>query len=184
MHQQQLSPIGPAYEPNTTEREFTPSWNGIPIVEIKSDGVFSPLIGLLQRQAAFVIIFAISIVHVGIGWVAYRLFHLLTPDVRAAFLASADVRWTILVGGVWVVGLLSLASMFVLRLIHSHVTSPITELAQISESVAKGELAVPFIPLASNNEVGRLSRATSSIILALRRLAAVSKLSRVRVESS
>src|SRR6478672_116696 len=175
MHQQQLSPIGPAFEPNAPEHEFTPSWNGIPIVEIKSVSIFSPLIGLLQRQAAFVIIFAISIVHVGIGWVAYRLFHLLTPDVRAAFLTSADVRWTIFVGAVWVVGLLGLASMFVLRLVNSHVTSPITELAEVSEAVAKGELAVPFIPLATNNEVGRLSRATSSIILALRRLAATMK---------
>jgi methyl-accepting chemotaxis protein len=177
MHQQQLSPIGPAFEPNAPEHEFTPSWNGIPIVEIKSVSMFSPLIGLLQRQAAFVIVFAISIVHVGIGWIAYRLFHLLTPDVRAAFLASDDVRWTLLVGAVWVVGLLGLASLFVLRLIRSHVTSPISELAQISESVAKGELAVPFVPLATNSEVGRLSRATSSIILALRRLAATMKTS-------
>lgn len=177
MHQQQLSPIGPAIEPANPEHEFTPSWNGIPIVEIKSDGIFSPLIGILQRQAALVIVFAISIVHVGIGWMAYRLFHLLTPDVRAAFLASADVRWTIVIGAVWVVGLLLLASMVVLRMVNSHVTSPITELAEVSESVAKGELAVPFIPLASNNEVGRLSRATSSIILALRRLAATMKTS-------
>ena len=171
MHRQQLSPIAPGLQPNDAERSFTPTWTGIPIVEIKADGIFSPLIGLLQRQAAFVIILAISIVHVGIGWMAYRLFHLLTPDVRAAFLASDDVRWTIVVGAVWVVGLLCLASMFVLRLINSHVTSPITDLALVSESVAKGELAEPFVPLATNNEVGRLSRATSSIILALRRLA-------------
>lgn len=177
MAQQQLSPIGPGFQLNDSEHEFTPSWNGIPVVEIKADGIFAPLIGLLQRQAAFVIVFAISIVHVGIGWMAYRLFHLLSPDVRAAFLASADVRWTIVVGAIWVVGLLVLASAFILRLINSHVTSPIIDLARVSESVAKGELAVPFVPSTSNNEVGRLSRATSGIIVALRRLATTMKAS-------
>ncbi|MEO5902690.1 MAG: hypothetical protein ABIQ55_01630 [Gemmatimonadaceae bacterium] len=90
----------------------------------------------LSRQAAF----PISIVHVGIGWMAYRLFHQLSPHVRAAFLACSDVRWTIVVGAVWVVGLLVSASAFILRLINSHVTSPIVDLARVSESVAKGEL--------------------------------------------
>jgi methyl-accepting chemotaxis protein len=175
--QQQLSPMGPGLDLNDTDHAFTPTWTGIPIVEIKSDGILKPLLGLLQRQAAFVIVFAISIVHVGIGWMAYRLFHLLSPDVRAAFIASADVRWTIVVGAVWVVGLLVLASTFVLRLINAHVTAPITDLARITESVAKGELSVPFVPSTSINEVGRLSRATSSIILALRRLAATMKTS-------
>ena len=169
--------MGPVLELNDTDHAFTPSWNGIPIVEIKSDGILRPLLGLLQRQAAFVIVFAISIVHVGIGWMAYRLFHLLSPDVRAAFIASADVRWTIVVGAIWVVGLLVLASVFVLRLINAHVTAPITDLAHITESVAKGELSVPFAPSTSINEVGRLSRATSSIILALRRLATTMKTS-------
>ena len=63
MPQQQLSPIGPGFQLNDSEHDFTPSWNGIPVVEIKSDRIFSPLIGLLQRQAAFVIVFAISKIH-------------------------------------------------------------------------------------------------------------------------
>ncbi len=163
--------MGPGLELTDAEHAFTPSWNGIPVVEIKADGFLKPLIGLLQRQAAFVIVFAVSIVHVGIGWMAYRLFHLLSPDVRAAFIASADVRWTIVVGAAWVVGLLTLASIFALRLINAHVTAPITDLAQISEAVARGDLALQFIPSTSTNEVGRLSRATASIIFALRRLA-------------
>lgn len=163
--------MGPALQLDGTERTHTPSWDGIPIVEIKSGGILSPIVGLLQRQAAFVIVFSISVVHVGIGWMAYRLFHLLSPDVQRAFLASADVRWTIAAGAIWVVGLLVLASLFVLRLINVHVTAPIAELARVSEAVASGELAVPFVASATNNEVGRLSRATSSIIMALRRLA-------------
>jgi len=169
MHQ--LSPMGPALELRDTDPTLTPSWNGIPIVEIKSDGLFAPLIGLLQRQAAFVIIFSISAVHVGIGWMAYRLFHLLSPDVQRAFLASSDVRWTIMVGAIWVVGLLLVASALVLKLVNAHVAAPIADLARVSESVANGELAVPFVPSSANNEVGRLSRATLGIIVALRRLA-------------
>src|ERR1019366_6274896 len=49
------------------------------------------------------------------------------------------------------------------------------DLARVSEAVAKGELSVSFIPLGDNDEVGRLSRATSSIIVALRRIATTMK---------
>ena len=48
MAQQQLSPIGPGFQLNDSEHEFTPSWNGIPVVEIKPDGIFAPL--LLERM--------------------------------------------------------------------------------------------------------------------------------------
>jgi methyl-accepting chemotaxis protein len=150
---------------------FTPSWDGIPVVEIKPTGIMAPIIGLLQRQAAFVILFAVSVAHVVIGWTAYRLFHLLTPDVRRAFLASADVKWTIVMGAVWVVALLTLASLLVLRLINSHVTSPIADLARVAESVARGDLTAQFVPSVQANEVGRLSRATASMMTALKRLA-------------
>ncbi|MEO8577779.1 MAG: methyl-accepting chemotaxis protein [Gemmatimonadales bacterium] len=163
--------MGPSLQVHDTDPELTQSWDGIPIVEIKSDGLMSPLIGFLQRQAAFVIIFSISAVHVAIGWMAYRLFHLLSPDVQRAFLASSDVRWTIVIGAVWVAGLLFVASALVLKLVNAHVAAPIADLARVSESVANGELAVPFVPSTANNEVGRLSRATLGIIVALRRLA-------------
>jgi len=170
MHQ--LSPMGPSLQVRDTDPDLiTPPWQGIPIVEIKPDGFLSTLIGFLQRQAGFVIIFSISAIHVAIGWMAYRLFHLLSPDVQRAFLASSDVRWTILVGAVWVLGLLFIASALVLRLVNAHVSAPIADLARVSESVANGELAVPFVPSTANNEVGRLSRATMGIIVALRRLA-------------
>ena len=167
-----LSPMGPALGVTASEHTLTPSWDGIPVVDIKSSGLLSPIIGMLQRQAAFAIIFSISVIHVGIGWMAYRLFHLLSPDVQRAFLASADVRWTIVIGAIWVVGLLTVASILVLRLVHAHVTAPIADLARVSESVANGELAVRFVPSSAGNEVGRLSRATSSIIVALRKLSA------------
>lgn len=164
--------MGAAFRLSDTERTLTPSWDGVPIVEMKSAGLLSPFIGLLQRQAAFVIIFAVSTVNVGIGWTAYRLSHLLSPDVQRAFLASSDVRWTIVVGAIWVVGLLALASVVVLRLINGRVTAPIADLARVSESVANGDLSVSVALSSAPNEIGRLSRATSAIIVTLRRLAA------------
>lgn len=175
--QPHLSPIAPNFRLDEKGSAFTPSWDGIPIVEIKSDGVLGSLVAMVQRHAAFAIVFAISVVHVGVGWMAYRLFHLLSPDVRSAFLASADVRWTLLIGMVWVVGLVILTSIFVLRLIRAHVTAPIASLAEVSEAVAKGELSVAFAPSGADTEVGRLSRATSSIIVALRRLAQTMRIS-------
>ena len=110
MHQ--LSPMAPSLPLTETERTFTPSWEGIPVVDIRSRGFFGPLIGLLQKQAAFAVIFSISIVHVGIGWIAYRLFHLLSPDVRRAFLASAHVRWTLLIGAVSALAGYGIASLW------------------------------------------------------------------------
>ena len=103
MHQ--LSPMGPTMEFTETSRTHTPSWDGIPVVDVESHGFLAPLVGLLQRQAAFVVVFSISIIQVGVGWMAYRLFHLLSPDVQRAFIASSDVRWTLIVGAAWVLGL-------------------------------------------------------------------------------
>lgn len=164
--------MGSALQLADTERTLTPSRDGIPVVDVKSDSLLRPIFGLIQRQTAFVIIFGISVVHVGIGWMAYRLFHLLSPDMQRAFIASSDVRWTIAVGAVWVIGLLVLGSVVVLRLVNAHVTAPIAELARVSESVANGELGVRFVPSMASNEVGRLSRATASIVATLRRVAA------------
>jgi hypothetical protein len=87
MHQ--LSPMGPTLEFPETDRNQTPTWDGIPIVDVESNGFLSSVKGVLQRQAAFVVVFSISILQVGIGWMAYRLFHLLSPDVQRIFLASA-----------------------------------------------------------------------------------------------
>src|SRR5688500_6213374 len=169
--QQQLSPMGPAFALSETEHRLTPSWDGIPVVDVKSRGIFRPMVGLLQRQAAFVIVFAISTVHVGIGWMAYRLFHMLSPDVQRAFLASSDVRWTIIIVSVWVIGLLAVASLLILRLINKQITAPIADLARVSELVASGELSVTFAPSTAPTEMGRLSRATSAIIVSIKRLA-------------
>lgn len=150
---------------------MTPHWAGIPIVEVKSPGFFSPVVGMLQRKAAAVMILSLTVFHIGIGWIFYRLFHVLSPEVRAAFLDSSEVQSTLVLGGVWILGLLTLACLFVLQLIERQVTAPVAELARLSEAVASGELSAPFTPSRVNSEVGRLSRATSGMIVALRRLA-------------
>lgn len=173
----QPSPIGSTYVPEGSPQTFTPSWDGIPVVDVRPEGLGGAVVALMQRQAVLVVVFSISIAHVGVGWMAYRLFHLLSPDVQSAFIASADVRWTILVGLVWVVGLVLLTSVFVLRLIRAHVTRPIAALAEVSEAAARGDLAVALMPSPSASEVGRLSRSTAAIIGGLRRLASTMRMS-------
>src|SRR5215216_2420584 len=109
MHQ--LSPMGPTLELSEAERQYTPSWDGIPVVDVQPS-FFSPFVAFFQRHAAFAVVFSVSVAQFGIGWIAYRLFHLLSPDVQVAFLASDDVRWTLVVGAVWIAALLLLASLF------------------------------------------------------------------------
>jgi len=167
----------PQFPLTETESRKTPAWKGIPIVDVKSPGFFSPVVGMLQRKAAAVMIASLTVFHVGIWWIVYRLFHVLSPEVRSAFLDSSDVQGTLMLGGVWVLGLLILACLFVLRLIDRQVTAPVAELARLSEAVASGELSVPFTPSRVNSEVGRLSRATSGMIVALRRLASTMRAS-------
>jgi len=125
MHQ--LSPMGPTLELTEAERQYTPSWDGIPVVDV-NHSVFSPFVAFFRRHAAFAIVFSVSVAQFGIGWIAYRLFHLLSPDVQRAFLASDDVRWTLIVGAFWIAALLILASVLLLRLTSSRLTAPIVEL--------------------------------------------------------
>jgi methyl-accepting chemotaxis protein len=56
------------------------------------------------------------------------------------------------------------------RFVHRRVTAPVTELALVAEAVAEGDLSVSYAPSAIDDEVGRLSRATATMIEDLRRL--------------
>jgi methyl-accepting chemotaxis protein len=161
----------PQFPLTETERRMKPTWGGIPIVDVKAPSFFSPVAGMLQRKAAAVMVLSLLTFHAGIAWILYRLFHVLSPEVRQAFIASTEVHSTLKLAAVWIFGLLTLACLFVLRLIERQVTQPVAELARVSEAVASGELSAPFTPSRVNSEVGRLSRATSGMIVALRRLA-------------
>jgi methyl-accepting chemotaxis protein len=167
----------PQFPLTESERRMTPTWTGIPIVEVKAAGFFAPVLGMLQRKAAMVMIASLIVFHVGIAGVLYRLYNFFPPAVRRAFIESPEVRATLWFAAVWIVGLLLLACLFVLRLIERQVTKPVAELARLSEAVASGELSVPFTPSRVNSEVGRLSRATSGMIVALRRLASTMRAS-------
>jgi len=161
----------PQFPLTETKRRVKPTWGTIPIVDVKAPSFFSPVAGMLQRKAAAVMVLSLLVFHLGIAWILYRLFHVLTPEVQQAFMSSAEVQSTLKFAAVWVLGLLTLACLFVLRLIERQVTQPVAELARVSEAVASGELSAPFTPSRVNSEVGRLSRATSGMIVALRRLA-------------
>ncbi len=165
----------PALSLSDSDHMLTPSWDGIPVVDVKSEGLAGPILAALLRHATFAVIFSISAIHVGIGWIGYRLFHLLSPDVQRAFLASSDVRWTIVVGAVWMISLLIVASALIMRLVNARASAPLGDLARVSEAAANGDLSIRFIASSENNEVGRLSRATSALIIALRRMAATMK---------
>src|SRR5688500_3234034 len=107
----------------------TPTWDGIPPVEVKPGSFFSPMLGMLHSRAAVVMVLSLAVFHIGIAWFVYRLFQVLSPEVRRAFLASSEVQTTLMFGAVWVLGLLLLAWLFVLRLIEQQVTRPVAELA-------------------------------------------------------
>src|SRR4029078_7655857 len=101
---------------------------------------------MLQRKAAMVMIASLIVFHLGIAGVLYRLYNFFTPAVRRAFLESPEVRETLWVAGVWIVGLLLLACLFVLRLIERQVTKPVAELARLCETVASGAPCAPLAP--------------------------------------
>ncbi len=147
----------PQFPLTETERRMKPTWGGIPIVDVKAPSFFSPVAGMLQRKAAAVMVLSLMTFHVGIAWILYRLFHVLSPEARQSFIASPEVHSTI--------------EFAAICLIERQVSQPVAELARVSEAVASGELSAPFTPSRVNSEVGRLSRATSGMIVALRRLA-------------
>jgi len=46
--------------------------------------------GMLQGRAAIVLVLSLAVIHVGIAWFLYRLFNVLSPDVRRAWSASIE----------------------------------------------------------------------------------------------
>jgi len=56
------------------------------------------------------------------------------------------------------------------RFLDRRISAPVTELAGVAEAVASGDLSTPVLPSNENDEVGRLSRATASMVDDLRRV--------------
>ena len=104
----------PQFPQTDKYQRFTPTWDGIPPVEVKPAGFFAPVMGMLQSRAAIVLVMSLAVFHMGIAWFLYRLFNVLAPEVRRAFLASDEVQSTLVLGAIWVLGLLLLAWLIVL----------------------------------------------------------------------
>jgi methyl-accepting chemotaxis protein len=58
------------------------------------------------------------------------------------------------------------------RFLDRRISGPVTELASVAEAVASGDLSTPMTPSNADDEVGRLSRATSAMVDDLRRVVA------------
>ena len=56
------------------------------------------------------------------------------------------------------------------RFLDRRISGPVTELARVAEAVASGDLSTPMTPSNADDEVGRLSRATSAMVDDLRRV--------------
>lgn len=135
-------------------------------------GLLRPMLSMLQRRALGIIAIFMTVFLTGLVLIVWRLREQLTPDVRAAVLDTPGVRVTLWVLAVWILGSMIIRAMMIMRFIRQQVTNPVAALARISEAVGTGELSIPFYPSSANDEVGRLSRATSGMISELRELAA------------
>jgi methyl-accepting chemotaxis protein len=84
-----------------------------------------------------------------------------------------DAQTVVLLGAAVVLAALLLALSLVSRFVARHVTLPAAELATVSERVAGGDLAVLIAASGADDDLGRLSRATETMVAELRRLVSV-----------
>lgn len=83
-----------------------------------------------------------------------------------------DVARTALLSGVVAILVLIIGTLLLVsRFIERRITGPAGELAAAAEAVADGDLSTSLVPRASQDEIGRLSRALAVMIDELRRLA-------------
>jgi len=134
------------------------------------------MLSMLQRRALYRMIVPISAIFiVGLALIAWHLHSLLTPDVRAQILDIPQFRATLLLAAAWTLGLVIILMIETMYFIRHQVTGPVAEMARLSEAVGRGQLSVPYQPYESNDEVGRLSRATVAMVAELNKLAASMK---------
>jgi methyl-accepting chemotaxis protein len=137
-----------------------------------SGGLLRPMFSMLQRRALVLITIFGTAFLIGVALLIWRVYNLLTPDLRASIAATPGVRTTLIVLALWILGGIIARSLMSMHFIKQQITNPVAALARLSEAVGAGELSIPFRPSSANNEVGRLSRATAGMIGDLRGLAA------------
>lgn len=79
---------------------------------------------------------------------------------RPMIAASLIAVLAFLIGTLWSIS----------RFLDRRISGPVTELASVAEAVAAGDLSTPMTPSNTDDEVGRLSRATSAMVDDLRRV--------------
>lgn len=134
-------------------------------------GLLRPVFSMLQRRAlrsiaAFIIVFL-----AGLALILWYLQVQLTAELRTSILDTEGVPAALALAALWMTVGIVTAALLSLFFIRRQVTNPVAELARLSEAVSEGQLSVPFRPSATNDEVGRLSRATGTMIAELRELA-------------
>jgi methyl-accepting chemotaxis protein len=85
--------------------------------------------------------------------------------------AYAIARNALIAGIVVILGVILFALYYVGKFIERRITGPAAELARVAEAVAAGDLSKHVSHDASDDEIGRLGKAVSSMIAELRRLA-------------
>jgi methyl-accepting chemotaxis protein len=135
-------------------------------------GFLRPMLSKLQQRALLNIIAFALIFLIGLALILLYLHVHLTPDLRQSILSSDGVPLAIILAGLWIGAAILAGGVLVLLFIRRQVTTPIAELARLSEAVGAGQVGVPFRPSTSRDEVGRLSRASAGMVSHLRQLAA------------
>lgn len=96
-------------------------------------------------------------------------WHAIAIAPRRSTLASLKSLWLIIFMSAGGVALLVITAGWATnRFFAQRVTRPASELARVAEGVAAGNLSVPFVPSEADDEIGRLSRAMSSMLHDLR----------------
>ncbi len=133
-------------------------------------GLLRPVLSRLQRRALRLILAFVTVFLLGLGAILWHIVHILPPDLRTAVLSVDGMKLALWAGAAWILLVVLARSAVILYFIRTQVTKPVAELARVSELVGAGELAIPYKATSSNDEVGRLSRATAGMIRDLRNL--------------
>jgi methyl-accepting chemotaxis protein len=95
--------------------------------------------------------------------------HLSEQAIDAPFHA---MHIALIVGTIIILVVLAAMLIAMNGFLQRRITSPTTELAEAAEAVAAGDFSVSLTRASADDEIGRLSRAVSAMIIELRRLAA------------
>ncbi len=124
----------------------------------------------IQQRFVFAIGAAAFVVVTVMAWAAdtwlVSILHGLPDD------AVADARLGVLLGALVLLGLLLIGLGMVSRFVLRSVSAPALRLASLSERVSAGDLTVAVPGMDTDDEMGRLSRATDGMLRELRRLVA------------